>query len=262
MFITPNWPAPSNIKSLCTTRKGGVSQAPYSEFNLATHVGDNHSDVLANRQRLIELAQLPCEPVWLDQQHTDHIIDLRSPDLALSGVPPVADASWSDQAGVVSAVMTADCLPLLVTNLSGSVVLAIHAGWKGLAKGIVTKSLMHLQKRPENSPDQLMVWIGPAISQQHFEVGEEVRQVFVKQVDSNKHFFHPLPDSESNPSEKKYLADLPGLAKAELNRFGVDQVYGGDLCAFANEELFYSYRRNPQTGRMASLIWMESPTDK
>jgi hypothetical protein len=255
-FIYPNWPAPIGVNALCTTRKPGVSQPPFNGFNLATHVGDDINAVLSNRQQLMALAGLPSQPIWLDQQHTTHLICLN--DRLNNNRPfketinlPIADASWTNQPGLVPVVMTADCLPILITNQAGSLVCAIHAGWKGLAAGIVSKSVKAL---PE-SPERLMAWIGPAIGPQAFEVGEEVRQVFMDKSANHACFFKPMTQ------HNKYLADLPGLVTFELNQLGVAMVYGGDLCTYSDlcndESRFFSYRRSGQTGRIASLIWLE-----
>lgn len=259
MFIKPNWPAPSNIKALCTTRKApstdntdntgnGFSLPPYDAFNLATHVGDNAVHIQKNRQRLNEQACLPSTPFWLDQQHTTKTVclDLLSVD---SWQPQVADASWTTQANQVSVVMTADCIPLLVTNKTGTLVSAIHAGWKGLAEGVVTQSLQALPETPEN----LLVWIGPCIRQLNFEVGEDVYTEFTAAHAENRRFFK----STASEPEQKYLADLAGLLTLELNQLGVTEVYDSKLCSYAQSEQFYSYRRDGVTGRMASLIWIQ-----
>ncbi len=265
MFIRPDWPVPRNIKSIYTTRQGGISKAPFNSFNLATHVGDALQDVLANRQQLFDQACLPSEPVWLDQQHTDIAVQLRQPDLntqvphALLHTPPIADASWTQCPGLVSVVMTADCLPILITNQAGTIVSAIHAGWKGLAKGIVSKTIQSFPAEIQRSPEKLMAWVGPAISVQHFEVGQDVYDLFVNQDEVNAGYFHAKPLSGTSPESvpEKYLADLPGLVKKELNGLGVSQVSGGDLCSFEQTEDFFSYRRSGKTGRMACLIWIE-----
>ena len=255
MFITPNWPAPSNIKALSTTRKAvfadgfkGASLPPYDAFNLATHVGETPSNVAKNRQALSEQACLPCNPFWLDQQHTTDAICLNT----LSNrawQPVVADASWCTKPNTVSVVMTADCIPLLITNRAGSLVSAIHAGWKGLADGIVTQTLQQLPDQPEN----LLVWIGPCIRQNYFEVGEEVYAVFTARHPDNKVYFK----KQVSGVVSKYLADLAGLLKLELAKFGVTEVFDSGLCSYADSSQFYSYRRDGVTGRMASLIWIQ-----
>lgn len=271
MFIRPDWPAPHTIKSIYTTRQGGQSQAPFDSFNLATHVGDILERVLANRQQLFDQASLPSEPFWLDQQHTDIALQLGSSEpnaqseaktqisQSLAHTPPIADASWTQCPGLVSVVMTADCLPILITNQAGTIVSAIHAGWKGLAKGIVRKTIQSFPAEITQCPEQLMAWIGPSISVQHFEVGQDVYNAFVNQNADNSRYFHAKRSLETSSESiaQKYLADLPGLVRKELNELGISQVYGGNLCSFAQAEDFFSYRRSGQTGRMACLIWIE-----
>ena len=257
MFLKPNWPAPAGIKALCTTRQGGVSRPPFDSFNIATHVGDNLDDVMTNRHLLVERAKLPAEPFWLDQQHTDEAIHLTNPqntqtELSQTLTPPIADASWTTQAGLVSVVMTADCLPVLITNQAGTLVAAIHAGWKGLQKGIVTKTVAAFASREDCQSEQLLAWIGPAISLKHFEVGQDVLDAFVQSDEANKAFFHQVEGLQG-----KYLADLVGLVTKELNEIGISAVYGGDHCSYAESDLFYSYRLSGVTGRMASMIWIE-----
>jgi len=254
LFITPNWPAPDNIKAVCTTRKAslvkrqeGASLAPYNAFNLATHVGDDASHIQQNRQILKQQACLPNAPFWLDQRHTVDALCL-DPLTVSDWQPVVADASWTTQSNQVSVVMTADCIPLLVTNRAGTLVSSIHAGWKGLAEGIVIQTLQAL---PECA-DNLLVWIGPCIRQNHFEVGEDVFDIFTCQNMQNKSFFKPLTDA----SDPKFLADLAGLLKLQLANLGVTSVYDSELCSYADSERFYSYRRDGVTGRMASLIWL------
>ena len=246
MFVSPNWPVPKNIKAFCTTRKGGESKRPFDSFNLATHVEDDLITVLHNRDSLIELAHIPSQPVWLNQQHTDKALALTSP--TEFSKPPIADASWTQTPNVVSVVMTADCLPILITDFDGTCVAAIHAGWKGLADNIVSKTIQSMPIKPV----KLMAWIGPAISKKNFEVGQDVYDAFVKTNINNKDYFEI-----KERSENKYLADLPGLVTSELNELGVADVYQSDLCTFEDEEHFYSYRRDGKTGRMASLIWIE-----
>ncbi len=268
MFIRPDWPMPPTLKSIYTTRQAGISKAPFNSFNLATHVGDVLEDVLANRQQLVDQACLPSEPIWLDQQHTDSAIQLHqsAPNAQVSHslpqTPPIADASWTQDPGLVSVVMTADCLPILITNQAGTIVSAIHAGWKGLAKGIVSKTIQSFPAEIQQYPEQLMAWIGPAISVQHFEVGRDVYEAFVNLDATNSSYFQTKPriETRSKSVAQKYLADLPGLAKKQLNELGISHVYGGNLCSFALTEDFFSYRRSGTTGRMACLIWIEPNT--
>jgi len=245
----PDWGIPNQVKALFTTRLGGVSQPPYDSFNLATHVGDSLQDVLQNRQTLQSLAQLPTQPFWLDQQHTDKAIELTSSLISETlDEPPVADASWSKQKGCVAVVMTADCLPVLITNRQGDAVAAIHAGWKGLSQNIISKTINEMGC----STAELTAWIGPAISGRQFEVGQDVFEVFVQQSSANQMFFAPSPETEG-----KYYADLPAIAELEMQNLGVKEIVKSGLCSFEDSEHFYSYRRDGQTGRMASLIWID-----
>lgn len=248
MFLQPDWSLPNNVKALYTTREGGVSLAPYDGFNLATHVGDNPEHVSRNRSLLIEQAGLPNSPFWLDQQHTDIAVQLDTVVQTQNESPVVADASWTQQPGCVSVVMTADCLPILLASQDGKAVAAVHAGWKGLAQGIISKTIQAMQIAPEN----LTAWIGPAISARQFEVGEDVYQAFTSTQPQNAAFFQGHPNHST-----KFFADLPGLAEKEMKDIGVAHVQQSQLCSYENEQQFYSYRRDGITGRMASLIWIE-----
>ncbi len=247
-----DWQLPPNIRAAFTVRQGGVSKAPYASFNLATHVGDQLNDVKHNRADLLKRLNLPAAPFWLQQEHTDIAIDLgqfSSSSKPSSTVPPIADASWTQQAGQVAVVMTADCLPILLAAKDGSVVAAIHAGWKGLANQIVTKTIKALPTQPQN----LTAWIGPSISQAHFEVGQDVWQAFVDLDATFAEYF------VANKEQKdKYYADLASIAATQMQQLGIDSVIKSGLCSYGQEQDFFSYRRDGQTGRMASLIWIES----
>lgn len=240
--ILPTWPAPQNIRALTTTRQGGGSNAPFSSLNLGSHVGDNINHVIANRKQVICANHLPNEPLWLNQTHSTHVINLshyHSID---------ADASYINQAMTVSAVLTADCLPVLFCSQSGDEVASAHAGWRGLCDGILENTVHHFQCEPS----KIMAWLGPAIGAQKFEVGAEVKAQFEAHDCKASLAFH-LIHSES----KKYLADLYLLARQRLQKLGVTQIYGGEYCTYSQTDLFYSYRREKQTGRMASMIWFE-----
>lgn len=242
-WITPDWPAPANVRALQTTRAGGVSMGRYAPLNLGDHVGDD--PVAVARNRAILRADLPAEPVWLKQVHGNVVADA---DRAI-GIAE-ADASMARQAGVVCAVMTADCLPLLLCDASGTVVCAVHAGWRGLAGGVIEAAVAAMKVAPAS----LMVWLGPAIGPQAFEVGEEVRQAFLAHDPAAQKAFA----SRSSLTEQKWLADIYFLARQRLGLLGVTRVYGGGLCTFSDAEQFYSYRRDGATGRLASLIWLDS----
>jgi len=234
------WNAPPQVKALCTTRAGGTSHSPYDSLNLATHVGDEVSAVMRNRELLCNGLNLPSEPAWLEQTHSTRVVNL------VHASNRLADAAIAGKPGTVAAVMTADCLPILLCNRSGDEIAAIHAGWRGLSDGIIEATVFGMQ----SSPDQMLAWIGPAIGQQYFEVGDEVRDIYVTQNnDAQNHF------SANRPGH--WLCDLGGLAADTLTRAGVTEINRSDLCSYRDESLFFSYRRNATTGRMVSLIWIE-----
>jgi YfiH family protein len=242
-FIRPNWPAPANVKALQTTRVGGVSVEPYTSLNLGAHVGDNHVFVEHNRQLLAPY--LPSSPVWINQVHGIEVINASS-----SRGLQDADASYSTLANVVCATMTADCLPVLLCDTKGTVVAAVHAGWRGLCDGVI-EAAVHEMAVPAS---EVLAWLGPAIGPQSFEVGEDVRMQFIA-VD-------PHAILAFKPHADKWLCDLYLLAKQRLQSIGVSQVYGAtintEFCTYSEDERFYSFRRDNVTGRMASLIWLES----
>lgn len=243
-MILPDWPAPARVKSLMTTRAGGASHAPWASFNLGDHVGDDPAHVRANRARLRQ--QLPAEPGWLKQVHSARVVELgRDPNRE-------ADAVFTREARQVCAVLTADCLPVLFCDRAGSVVAAAHAGWRGLADGVLEATVAAMQAEP----GEVMAWMGAAIGPQAFEVGDEVRLAFVNAHPEAETAF--LPHPVSGPG--KWLADIYQLARIRLNRVGVRAIYGGGRCTFGETDSFFSYRRDGATGRMASLIWIDSAT--
>lgn len=237
--IIPDWPAPLNVKALQTTRAGGVSSAPYDSLNLGDHVGDAALAVERNRISLNTL--LPSEPVWLKQVHGTVVVNA---DMA--SCLPQADACIARHRAAVCVVMTADCLPVLLCDTQGSVVGAAHAGWRGLAAGVIEATVLAM----DVAPQQLMAWLGPAISQQAFEVGDEVRAEFVGADAQAAAAFIP-----GQPG--KWFADIYALAHLRLKALGVTGIYGGDHCTWQDRERFYSYRRDGATGRMGSFIWLE-----
>lgn len=247
--ITPDWPAPGHVKALFTTRKGGVSdntRGAYASFNLGMHVNDNPEHVASNRALLRRY--LPSDPKWLQQIHgADYIWVEQSDDQAC------ADAALSRQTGAVCAVMVADCLPVYLCDTSGTVVGIAHAGWRGLAGGVIEQSVGAMQ----TEPDQLMVWLGPAIGPQYFEVGDEVRAAFVDHDSQAVKAFRPAGSAADRQSAQKWFADIFQLARMRLQKIGVSRIYGGGICTYSDQERFFSYRRDGQTGRMAALIWME-----
>lgn len=236
-ILYPDWPAPPNIRSLVTTRVGGISSPPYDSFNLGSHVGDTPEAVAANRTTLRLLC--PSEPKWLNQIHGKLVAEA---DSLVS--PMEADASVALESGTVCAVLTADCLPVLFCDRQGTRVAAAHAGWRGLAAGVLEASVASMQCETEN----ILAWLGPAIGPQAFEVGDEVRDVFLRDLPEAEAAF-----VQSQPG--KWLADIYLLARLRLVRAGVAAVHGGGLCTYSDRERFYSYRREGTTGRMASLIW-------
>lgn len=239
-LLKPDWPAPANVHAWVTTRRGGVSAAPYDSFNLATHVGDDPAAVAANRAYL--RAMLPAEPRWLDQVHGVAVVDA-----AAARGTPQADAAIATADNVVCAVMTADCLPVLFARRDGSAVGAAHAGWRGLCNGVLEATVARL-----GPPSELMAWLGPAIGPDTFEVGEEVRTAFAS--------YDPVSLAAFRPglAPGKWWADIYMLARQRLVRAGVTHLYGGGLCTVSDAGRFYSYRREKTTGRMASLIWREA----
>lgn len=243
----PHWPAPKNIKAYYTTRYPGKSIRPYAAFNLALHVGDNATHVLENRKDLKQYAHLPNTPKWLNQTHST--IALLAETISTE-VAPDADASYTQKIHEVCVVMTADCLPILVTNKNGTEVAAIHAGWQGLSNGIVENTLLKLSSKP----NELMIWIGPSIQQAHYEVGEDFYKAFL-----SHHLLEEMKVAFAYQSGQKWLANVPLLAVQRLMRLGVAEknIYLSDECTYANPEKYFSYRRDGVTGRIASLIWIE-----
>jgi len=241
-FIVPNWPAPKQVKALTTCRNGGVSVGAYSSFNLARHVNDEATAVTRNRAALVAELELPADPVWLDQVHGVDIVQL---DQCNKQITHQADASLTRIHGLVCAVMTADCLPILLCKQDGSAVAAVHAGWRGLLSGVIEKTIAAL-----GDTEQILVWLGPAIGPGRFEVGTEVKEAFVKKSSVMQQAFRQTDKTH-------HLADLYALARMTLIQCGVKRIYGGEHCTYNEADKFYSYRREPATGRMASLIWLQ-----
>ena len=280
-WLVPDWPAPANIHAATTLRTGGVSQGVFSSLNPAAHVSDDNEQVRKNRQIIAEMLALPAEPIWLEQIHSNRAVKaIKTTSLQQ------ADASYTNEPGVVCAVLTADCLPLLVCSSDGAQVAAIHAGWRGLLAGVISNTLeaMQIGHNPSFSEGgasrfrnadvnslflkgevnqslgsplckrelrgDLLVWLGPAIGPDCFEVGGDVRDAFLQKSVEFSHAF-------KQQSNDKWLADIYQLARIELAALGVVHVYGGTHCTVTEHEHFYSYRRDSQTGRMATLIWRE-----
>jgi YfiH family protein len=247
--IIPHWPdLPANVGALATTRAGGVSLAPYDDgqgragLNLGLHVGDDPVLVMQNRARVE--ARLQGQPAWLAQVHGVAVVDA-----AMAGTEvPVADASFATRVGSVCAIMTADCLPVLFADVAGKVVGGAHAGWRGLAAGVLGETVKAMRAA---GAGEITAWLGPAIGPTAFEVGEDVRGVFLDAVPGARAAFAPYPGRAG-----KYLADMNALARLMLAADGVTRVWGGEHCTVTEAERFYSYRRDGVTGRQASLIWL------
>ena len=248
--IRPTWPAPAPIHALVTTRQGGVSFAPYDALNLGDHVGDESARVIANRQLLRKY--LPAEPIWLKQTHS---IQVSTPDSRsrFSSKPYEADAAVTNIPEEVLVIMTADCLPVLLSDDDGTVIGAAHAGWRGLCDGVLESTVSEMLKLSnQTSAINFMAWLGPAIGPESFEVGEDVVGRFQEcGLHDMQHCFLPIPNKPG-----KFLADLYQLARDRLKRVGVNSIFGGDLCTVMDQEQFFSYRRDGVTGRFASLIWI------
>lgn len=239
-WIIPDWPAPSWVRAVSTTRSGGVSVGAYAAMNLAEHVADDPRAVLENRRRLRERLVLPAEPIWLQQVHGHGIVSAES---ATPGV--AADGAVSQTPAHICAVMTADCLPVLLCDRAGTRVAAVHAGWRGLADGVIEAAVAAVDV-PGSS---LLAWLGPAIGPQAFAVGTEVRSAFMAH--------NPDAEAAFTPQGDRWLADLYRLAQQRLAALGITEVYGGGLCTYTDSERFYSFRRESVTGRMATLVWLE-----
>lgn len=248
-WIFPHWPAPANIKSCTTTRNGGFSNGEYYSMNLGDRTDDSIISIAKNRNHLIKSLGLPAEPCWLHQTHSDRVIRLDSS----SRTNQNADASYSMTKKIVCAVLTADCLPILLCNRQGTVVAAVHAGWKGLVEGIVENTVGALIHFGGCKPEEIMAWLGPAIGPGVFEVGPDVYEAFTAKTKLAKAAFFTL-------NKDKWLADIYKLARQRLAVMGVKLVFGGNFCTVTQYQKFYSYRRDKVTGRMASLIWIDRLT--
>jgi YfiH family protein len=249
--LYPEWDAPASIKALATTRQGGVSMVPYDDgagnggLNLGSHVNDLPQHVMRNRALLRALT--PAEPAWLSQVHGAAVVDAATV-AANAQTNRQADAAIATQGGVVCAILTADCLPVLLCDTAGRVVGAAHAGWRGLAGGVLENTVAAMR---DAGAGELLAWLGPAIGPERFEVGEDVLQAFAGRHAQAQRAFRP---SAEKPG--KYLADIYALARLRLESAGVRRVFGGGHCT-VSEQRFYSYRRDGVTGRMASLIWID-----
>jgi YfiH family protein len=240
-WLTPDWPAPPTVRALSTRRAGGVSRPPYASLNLGDHVADARMAVAKNRRSLREQAGLPAEPTWLSQVHGNVVADL---DATVEW--GAADAALTREPGRVCAILTADCLPILLAADSGDRVAAAHAGWRGLASGVIEATVQAL----EVPAQRLLAWFGPAIGPGHFEVGPEVREQLMRDDPDATVAF------ELN-ARGRFMADLYALARRRLQRLGVERIYGGGECTYAQPDKYFSHRRDGETGRQATLIWLE-----
>jgi YfiH family protein len=236
-----NWAAPPNIHALTTTRHHGVTQAPYDQNNLALHVGDCSTLVNQNRAELAKSLQLTHQPIWLLQTHSNLCV------VAEEDNNRMADAMITRQKNLPLSIMTADCLPIVLCNQSGTEIAAIHAGWKGLANGIIENTITTMQS-PSNT---LIAWIGPAICQSCYQTGQNVQDIYVQR--------YPYTRATFKGDGKHCYTNLPKIAELILNTQGIDAVYQSNVCTFERYNDFYSYRRESQTGRMATLIWIKEP---
>lgn len=242
-LIRPDWAAPACVHAVATTRNGGASRAPWSALNLGDHVGDDPATVLHNRELLRDALELPGDPAWLQQVHGTAVVDA-----ARAGEREAADASWTTSRGVVCAVLTADCLPVLFCNRAGTHVAAAHAGWRGLAAGVLESTVAWLAADGVR-PDSLLAWLGPAIGPATYEVGDEVREAFLRADPGAGSAFRP-----GRPGH--WRLDLYGAARQRLRRAGVTAISGGNFCTLAEPERFFSHRRDGVTGRQATLVWL------
>jgi YfiH family protein len=238
-WITPNWNAPKQVKAFASTRIGGCSKPPYEGLNLGMHVGDDPILVQRNRELLQQQTQMPTAPVWLSQTHSTVVLEVAQPTNDVLD----ADGVITSSPNVVCSAMTADCLPVLITNTQGTQVAAIHAGWRGLAGGIVENALTHFS-------NDVMLWLGPAIGPQAFEVGEDVLQAFLDYDSKAATAFVP------GKQQGKWWADMATLTRLRMAKLGIDQVFDSGLCTYQDPQCFYSYRRDGVTGRQATFIWI------
>jgi polyphenol oxidase len=250
LWFEPDWPAPKGVRALSSLRGepagGGASRAPYAWFNLGAHVGDDPLAVAENRRLLRSRAGLPAEPSWLAQVHGITVADLDASGLDTAGPLRFADAAITRRLGCVCAILTADCLPVVFATDTGDAVAAAHAGWRGLAAGVIGETVRAMAVPPE----RLIAWLGPAIGVEHFEVGAEVREAFLKTDPEAGDAFKAIAGA-------KFMADLARLARRQLETLGVRAIYGDGECTYAGSDRYFSHRRDGVTGRQATLIWRE-----
>lgn len=242
--LEPRWAAPAHVRAAFSLRSGGTSEPPWDTLNLGVHVGDDSAAVLENRRRLVHALRLPSEPVWLDQVHGKDVIEVDERSRPAVGSRPRADAVVTRTSGIVLAIQVADCLPVLFSSRDGRVLGAAHAGWRGLAAGVLEATVAAMA----TPASDLVAWIGPSIGPAYFEVGGEVREAFLVSQSGADSAFHPNPRG-------RWQCDLPALARQRLASLGLTRVDGGEWCTAADHVRFFSHRRDQKTGRMAALIW-------
>jgi YfiH family protein len=256
-WLIPDWPAPPGVRALSTLRVGGSSRPPYASLNLGGNVGDAPIAVAKNRRALREAAGLPAEPLWLTQVHGIRVADLDALGSESSAPHESADAVVTATAGRVCAILTADCLPILLAAASGGRVGAAHAGWRGLAGGVIEAAVAAMGVPPR----EILAWLGPAIGPLHFEVGPEVREALLKDDPGAEGAFRRStgrgPVGGDGEPVERFMADLCALARRRLGRLGIERIYGGTECTYSRPDRYFSHRRDGQTGRQASLIWLE-----
>ena len=240
LWLWADWPAPKHVRVGTSIRIGGHSKTPYNDFNLAQHVGDDHDDVKTNRKILNSHLQLQSDPIWLNQTHSSNIISIDA-----SPENRAADGSFTTKQNKVCAILTADCVPILFCNKAGTKIAAIHAGWKGICGGIIENTIKSFSE-----PESLFVWIGPCISNEHYEVGKDVYESCINHSSLSKSAFHRV-------NVDHWHCDLVKIVEIILKKAGIGAIYECNLCTYKMDELFYSYRRDGTTGRTASMIWME-----
>ena len=242
-FIEPEWPAPSTVRACCTTRRGGVSRPPFDRLNLALRVGDDPDAVTVNRARLAARLLLPASPLWMRQIHGTRVLEAEA-----AGADPVGDACVARSPGPPCAILSADCLPVLLCSRDGGTVAAAHAGWRGLAAGVIENTVAAMRTPVR----EILAWLGPGVGTAAYEVDAEVRDAFVCRHREDTNAFTPR-------RPERWTADLASLARARLLRCGIAAVHGGERCTHSDPERFYSFRRDGKTGRFATLIWIEAP---
>jgi purine-nucleoside/S-methyl-5'-thioadenosine phosphorylase / adenosine deaminase len=247
VWLAPDWPVPGGVRALSTWRSGGVSSGVYASLNLGSRVGDEAAAVAENRRRLALAAGLPAEPCWLPQVHGTEVADLDAPPAAAPPAPqPGQDAAVTRQRGRVCAILSADCVPVLFAALDGGLIGAAHAGWRGLAAGVLAATVAALK----GSPERLMAWIGPCIGPDAYEVGSDVRDAVLAAMPGAAGAFRA-------GARSRFMADLPMISRLQLQALGLTRIYGGTECTYRDPIRYFSYRRDGQTGRQATLIWLE-----